>query len=51
MRIPAASAQATATAGTGTEGGDPRLHDTAAHSLTEGVGTGVTTLAASADDA
>jgi hypothetical protein len=51
MSIPAASTQARATAGTGAEGGDPRLQDTAAHSLTGGVGTGVTTLAAPADDA
>lgn len=34
--------------GSGTEGGDPRLQDTTAHSLADGAGVGVTMLAAPA---
>ena len=39
---------ATATAGSGTEGGDPRLQDTTAQLLTGGGGVGATMVAASA---
>ena len=39
---------ATATAGSGTAGGDPRLQDTTAQSLTGGGGAGATMVAAPA---
>jgi len=46
--VPVVNMPATATAGSGAEGGDPRLQDTAAQSLTDGGGVGATTVAAPA---